>query len=137
MSSKLSFKNSITAGLMAAGVATVVNSILFFVLHVAGVFVDTIVLQPNQPLTVVPVIISSIIPSIIASIVFFLLEKYTNNGFKIFKIVAFVLGLITLVNPFMGIEGVTIAYAIGLDVMHVVVIGSLLFFIGKAVKNNA
>ena len=122
---------------MAAGVATVVNSILFFVLHAAGVFVDTIVLQPNQPLTVVPVIISSIMPSIIASIVFFLLEKYTNNGFKIFKIVAFVLGVITLANPFMGIEGVTIAYAIGLDVMHVVVIGSLLFFIGKAVKNNA
>ena len=78
MSSKLSFKNSITAGLMAAGVATVVNSILFFVLHAAGVFVDTIVLQPNQPLTVVPVIISSIMPSIIASIVFFLLEKWSH-----------------------------------------------------------
>ncbi|MCX6180346.1 MAG: DUF6069 family protein [Bacteroidetes bacterium] len=137
MSSKVSFKKSIIAGLMAAGLATVVNAILFFVLHAAGVFVDTIFLQPNQPLTVLPVIISSVMPSIVASIVFFLLEKYTNNGFKIFKIVALVLGVISLVNPFMGIEGVTTAFAIGLDVMHVVVILSLLFFIGKAVKNNA
>ena len=98
METKLSFKQSITAGLMAAGVAVVLNTILFYVLHAAGVFVDTIFLQPNQPLTIVPIIISSIAPTLIASMVFFLIEKYSDNGFKIFRIVSIVLLLLSFVN---------------------------------------
>jgi len=136
METKLSFKQSITAGLMAAGVAVVLNAILFYILHAAGVFVDTIFLQPNQPLTIVPIIISSIAPTLIASMVFFLIEKYSNNGFKIFRIVSIVLLLLSFVNPFIGIPNVTTAFAIGLNVMHITVVGALFFFIGKAVKQK-
>jgi hypothetical protein len=42
--------------------------------------------------------------------------------------------VISFVNPFMGIEGVTVGYALVLDIMHLVVVGSLLYFIGKAFK---
>ncbi len=137
MTTKLNFKQSMAAGLMAAGVAAVVNTILFFIFHASGILVDTIFIQPNQPLTAVPVILSSIMPTLIATLVFFLLEKYTKNGWKIFKIIAFVLMFVTFANPFMGIQGVTIGYAIVLDLMHVVVVASLLYFIGKAVKKNS
>jgi hypothetical protein len=137
MTTKLNFKQSMAAGLMAAGVAAVVNTILFFIFHASGILVDTIFIQPNQPLTAVPVILSSIMPTLIATLVFFLLEKYTKNGWKIFKIIAFVLMVVTFANPFMGIQGVTIGYAIVLDLMHVVVVASLLYFIGKAVKKNS
>ena len=135
MKQKVNFKQSLSAGAMAAGVAVVVNAILFFVFHGAGILTDDIFVQPNQPLTIVPIIISSIVPTLIAAILFFLLEKYTSNGFKIFSIVATILFIIFLVNPFTGIKGVTISYALALELMHLVVFLPLMFFIRKAVKS--
>jgi len=134
MKTKLSFKQSIMAGLMASTAAVVVNAILFLIFHGVGIISDSIFIQPNQPLTIVPIIISSVVPTIIASMVFFLFEKFTNNGMKIFTIISIVLLLLSFVNPFMGIPGVTLGYGVILNVMHVVVAGSLLFFINKAVK---
>ncbi len=136
MKTKLSFKQTFMAGLMAALVATIVNAILFFIFKWADVIVDTIFIQPNQPLNVVPIIISSIVPTFIATLVFYLFEKFTKNGFNIFRIIALVLMILSFANPFMGIPGVTIGYAIALNVMHVVVVGALIYFIGKAVKNS-
>jgi hypothetical protein len=43
--------------------------------------------------------------------------------------------VLSFANPFM-IPEVTTGYAIVLNVMHVVVVACLLFFIGKAVKEN-
>lgn len=135
MNSKLTFVQSIKAGAMAAGLAAVINAILFFAFHAGGILVDTIYIQPGQALTVVPILLSSIMPTLIASIVFFLLEKYTKNGMNIFRIISLVLMVLSFANPFM-IPDVTLGYAIVLNVMHVVVVACLLFFIGKAVKEN-
>ncbi|MFY8108389.1 MAG: DUF6069 family protein [Bacteroidia bacterium] len=132
MNTKLNFKQIITAGAMAAGVSVIINSILFFVLKAAGIFTDDIFIQPNQPLTILPIILSSVMPSLVGASIFFLFEKYSNNGFKIFSIVSIVLMVLSFVNPFMGIPGVTIAYGVALDLMHVVVALSLLYFIKKA-----
>jgi uncharacterized membrane protein len=134
MKSKLTFQQSITAGAMAGAAAAVINAILFFIFHGAGVLTDDIFIQPNQPLTIVPILISSILPSIVGSIVFFLFEKYTNNGFGIFRILSIVLLVLSFVNPFLGIPGVTTGYAVVLNVMHVVVAFSLLYFINKKVQ---
>jgi len=67
------------AGLWAAIIAAVINAILFFIYHTAGVISDTIFVQPGKPLSVIPVIFTSIIPALIASMVFFLFEKYTQK----------------------------------------------------------
>lgn len=134
MQSKLNFTQSITAGAIAGGVAAAINAVLFFIFRSAGVLTDDIFVQPNQPLTVVPVLMSSIVPSIIGSIIFFLLEKYTNNGWGIFKIVALIVFVLTLGNPFFAIPGVTIAYGVVLDIMHVVVALSLLYFINRSLQ---
>ena len=48
-----------------------------------------------------------------------------------------VLLLLSFMNPFMGIPNVTISFALGLNLMHVVVVLALLIFIGKAHKQNA
>lgn len=136
MQTKLNIQTSLKAGFMAAIVAAIINVILFFLFHALGIITDDIFVQPNQPLTFVPVIISSVIPTLIASLVFFLIEKFSNNGYKIFRLVAIILLFVSFVNPFMGIEGITIGYGIVLNVMHVVVVGSLLYFIGKEVKSN-
>ncbi len=136
MNEKLSFKQITIAAAVAAGVSIVINVVLFLIFHSLGVISDTIFIQPNQPLTVVPVIISSVLPTLIGGCVFFLFEKFSNNGFKIFAIVAIVLVLLSLFSPFMAVPGMPIGYGIVLDVMHVVVAASLLYFLKRAKSNS-
>lgn len=134
MKNKVSFGSSVKAGLFAGLAAIVINVILFFIFHAAGVISDTIFIQPGQPMTVVPIIISSILPAIVASMVFFLFEKFTKNGYRIFMIISIVLLLVSFINPFVGIPGVTVGYALVLNVMHITVVAPLLFFINREVK---
>ena len=134
MNTKLSFKQIIIAGVIAAGVAAVTNAILFFIFHSAGVLTDDIMVQPNQPLNIVAIIMASIIPSLIGACIFFLFEKFGKNGLKIFSMVAIILLVLSFGNPFFGIPNVTIAYCIVLDIMHIVVALSLLYFIRRAKK---
>lgn len=134
MKNKVSFGSAVKAGLFAGLTATAINVILFFIFHATGVISDTIFIQPGQPMTVVPIIMSSLIPSVIASLVFFLFEKFTKNGYRIFMIVSIVLMLVTFINPFVGIPGVTTGYALVLDLMHVFVVVPVLFFISREVK---
>jgi hypothetical protein len=135
MTNKLSFAQTIKAGAIAAGASVIVNSVLFFALHAAGIFTDDIMVQPNQPLTVVPVIASSILPSLIGAMVFLLFEKFSSNGLRNFTTIAILLCVLSFINPFAGIPNITVAYGIGLNVMHVVVCGFLLYFLKKA-KNQ-
>jgi hypothetical protein len=124
------------AGLWAAIAGSAINAILFFIYHAVGVITDTILVQPGKPLGVMSVIVASIIPTLIASMVFFLFEKYTQKGFKIFTIVSIALLLLSFLNPFMVIPGVSIGYALALCTMHIVVAGSLLYFIKKSIRKN-
>ncbi|MFN5878159.1 MAG: DUF6069 family protein [Flavobacteriales bacterium] len=134
MNTKLSFKQIITAGAIAAVCSMIINALLFFTFHGAGVLSDSILIQPGQPLTVVPIIMASMVPSLIGASIFFFFEKYSANGFKIFSIISIVLLILSFANPFMGIPNVTIGYGIVLNVMHVVVAFSLLFFLKRAKK---
>ena len=130
---KLDVKQSIMAGLYAGGVAAVINAILFLIFHATGIITDDIMVKPNQPMTIVPVVMASTVPALVGSVVFFLLEKFTNNGFRIFRILAIVLVVLSLISPFMSIPGVTTGYALVLCVMHLVVAGALIYFIGKKI----
>lgn len=138
MSSKLTFVQSIQAGLLAGVVSAVINATLFFVFQAAGVLTDTVFVQPpNQPLTLVPVLMASIVPSLLGSIVFFLIEKFTNNGYRIFSILALILTVLSLFSPFTVPVHVTMGYSLVLCVMHVVVAFVLVYFIGRSLKQRA
>jgi len=137
MTTKLNFKQVMIAALTAGAVSAVINSILFFIFHSIGWITDDVFVQPNQPLTVVPVIISSIMPSLVAALVFFLLEKYTESGFRIFSIISIVLMLLSLVAPFKGIQNAPFNYSLALEPMHFVVPLVLLYFINRSKTNNA
>ena len=134
MTTKLSFTQSLMAGLYAGVAAAIINAILFFIFHATGVISDNIMPKPNEPMTVVPVIMASIMPAIVGSIVFYLLERFTTNGFKIFRILAIVLAVLSLLSPFMVIPGITTGYAVVLCMMHLVVAGALIYFIGQKVQ---
>jgi Family of unknown function (DUF6069) len=132
MTTKLNFKQIILAGAMAAAVSLVINALLFLIFHSTGTISDDVFVQPNQPLTILPVIMASIIPSLIGASVFFLFEKFSNNGFKIFSIVSIILMLLSFASPFTGVPGISNAYAAVLCAMHAVVALVLLYFIKKA-----
>ncbi|MBK8848460.1 MAG: hypothetical protein IPO27_18725 [Bacteroidetes bacterium] len=137
MTNKLNIKQVMMAAVTAAAVSAIINSILFYIFKAIGWITDDIFVQPNQPLTVVPVLISSIAPTLVAALVLFLLEKYTQNGFRIFSILSIVLMLLSLASPFMSIPNVTTKFALALDSMHFVVPLVLLYFINRSKKSNA
>ncbi len=137
MNIKLSIGQCVKAGGMAASAATIINAALFFIGHLMGIFTDNIFIKPGKPLTIADIIMASLLPSLIGSLVFFVVEKFSKNGLKTFTIISAVLVVLSLANPFMGIPGVTLAYGALLDLMHLVVAGALLFFIRKAKSANA
>ena len=140
MTTKLNFKQSMSAGLKAAVAALVINGILFYVFRFAGVISDDILIDGKRPLSIIPIIFSCIIPSLMAALVFFLMEKFTNKGYVIFSIVAVVLLVLSFLSPFMTIKGISVGYGIVLNLMHVFVALSVLYFIRRelmAVKQTA
>lgn len=133
---KLNLKQSLFAGLLAGGAAAIINAVLFFVFHSAGVISDDVFPQPGQPLTIVPVIMSSTFPLLVGSVVFYLLERFTNSGFIIFAVIAFVLTALSLVSPFTMIPNVTLGYALVLCLMHITAALPLLYFIRRAKQSK-
>lgn len=136
MKTKLNLKQSMAASLIAGILAALTNSILFFIFQKATIITDDIFVGPNMPMSVLPIIITSVMPTIIAGFVFFLLEKYTNNGFKIFTILSIIILIFSFSNPFIMIPGVTLSYGLALCVMHIVVVAFLLYFINRSRKIN-
>ena len=125
---KPSFKPSIIAAALGGVTAAFINSILYFLFHAAGIIPNNVYVRENQPMSVVPVIFSSIVPSLLAGVVFYLLCRYTRNGHRVFSIIAIILLLLSFANPFVAIEGVPLGMALALDVMHIVVVASLPYF---------
>lgn len=132
MNAKLNLKQSLFAGLLAGIAAAAINGVLFVVFRSAGVISDEIYPQPGQPLTIVPVIMASVVPLLIGSFVFYLFERFTTKGFKIFAVVALVLMALSLVSPFAMIPNVTLGYSLALCLMHIAAALSLLYFISRA-----
>ena len=137
MNTKLTFKQIIIAGAMAGGAAAVINAVLFIIFHAAGVIKDSVFVQPNQPLTVAPVIVSSLLPSLVGACIFYPFERFSNNGFKTFRIVALSLMVLSFASPFLAIPGITVTYGTVLVLMHAVVALSLLYFIGRAKRQQS
>ena len=134
---KRSFKSIITAAAVAGIISAVVNSILYFIFHAAGVIPADVIIQGNQPLTLFPVLISSFVPSLLAGIVFYLFCRYTQNGYRYFSALAVVLLLLSFANPFIAIENIPLGMGIALNVMHIVVVASLLYSFKRIVHKPA
>lgn len=128
---KTSFGNIMKFTGFAIVSSIVINSILFYLGKAAGALPDT-VLIPNQnaPITIVPIIISSIVPSIIAGLVMALINKFSSKPKKIFNIIAIILVILSFANPFM-IPQVPMAMVVVLNLMHIVVAGNLMYFYNK------
>jgi|GEM_PF-4056632 hypothetical protein len=91
------------AVLMAAGTAALVNGALYFVGHRTGLL-DGAVLVPgqNQPISLAPVLISSIVPTLLAGGVLALLNRFTRRPLALFTVLSLVLLVLSFANPLRG-----------------------------------
>lgn len=132
MTTKISLSGSIQAGAFAGIVSGIVNAALFYLFHGMDIIRDDVLIMPDQYMSVLPVVITSFVTSIVGAFVYYLLDKYTQRGYRIFTIIAIVILLVSFTNPFLMIDNVPLTYAMALNIMHVVVVGVLFYFIKRA-----
>ena len=104
---------------LAAAVAAVANAILYFIGDALGAFPDSVIVAGGQPMTVTPVIISSIVGVLGGAIVFAIIGRFARRPIAVFRVVAGVVLLLSFAQPFF-ISGADAGYRAGLILMHVV-----------------
>ena len=134
MSTPVSTSTVLIAAAKAIGLAVVINSILFFALFTFKIIDPRFGIGPNhdQTITILPVIFSTILPSIIGLVIFLLLLRYSSEPVKIFTWVVIAVFVITLGNPFFA--GVPTVMALGLDLLHIAPAYLLWSFLTKTIK---
>ncbi|MBL7997856.1 MAG: hypothetical protein JNL32_04365 [Candidatus Kapabacteria bacterium] len=137
----MTIRTALIAGATAAGLAAVINAVLYFALGAGMGFIpDTVLAGPPdnpQPITIVPVLMASIIPSLVGALACWLLLRFKPDGFGIFRIISIVLLLLSFLNPVFMIQGAPVAMIITLNLMHCVVAGALLWSLQRSLTTGA
>jgi hypothetical protein len=108
------------ASLLAGLGAVVANVLVYFIASAAGAIPgDVLIPGMNQPVTVIPVILNSFVPAILAAVLLALLNRFTRRPVRIFRIIAAVMLLISFANPF-TIPGAPLTMILALNLMHIV-----------------
>lgn len=111
------------AGLIAA----LINAVLFYVgLSTGAIPGDLIIPNAGQPLSVVPVVLASIGPSVVAGIALALLNRFTKTPLRIFNIIAVIVFTLSFFSPF-SIPNVPTGMVVILELMHVAVAGVVVY----------
>jgi hypothetical protein len=105
--------------LVAAAAAAAVNAVIYFIASALGAFPPTLMTPAGQPLTVVPVIFSSVVGVIGGSIVYAILGRFLKRPVAIFRIVALVVLVLSFAQPLI-IAGASALDIVVLEIMHVV-----------------
>jgi Family of unknown function (DUF6069) len=121
-------------GAKGIAAAVAINAGLFLICSATGIIPsDFLVPQANnQPITLVPVIISSILPLVIGTLGFMVLAKFTQKPVMIFGIIVAVLVGLSLYSPF-SIPNVPLGMALALNLMHIVAGGANYWGLHKTV----
>jgi hypothetical protein len=135
---KINTSALLKAAPIAAAIAAAINTVLYFIGDALG-WMDKTVGVPNsdgtiQSITLVPVLISSIVPVLIGAGILALLNRFTTNPMRIFGIICIVVVLVTFANPFLAIPNVPTSMGIWLNVMHIVVAAAVWYVFNRYTK---
>lgn len=108
--------NIIRGGLIGTAIATVLNSLIYFIMSALGVTLD-LVNGPYDEATLGPVIFLTLLASIGAVVVLWLLDKFTDRPIEFFLWIALVVGLLSFIPTYMKTE--TRTAFVGLGLLHV------------------
>jgi hypothetical protein len=109
--------------LIAAVVAAVVNSVVFFIAQAMGIFDDVVVTMGGgrEPFVVIPVIGSSITLIVVGGIVLWVIARFSQRPISTWRIVAIVALLLSFGMPFSpnAFENPTTVFYATLLLMHI------------------
>jgi len=118
-------------GLIAAIVAAVINAILFYIGAAAGGFPASVLTPMGVPITVMPVIIATVLGIVVGTLGYAILSRFTTNPNRWFTIVAIVVLLLMVYNPFTLVGAPVLMIAL-LEIMHLVVGGAAIYFLTRS-----
>jgi hypothetical protein len=124
------FSKAIQAGLMAGVIAAVINAVLFLVASAMGFFPSSVLTPLGQPFSLVPFVVMSLLPSLVASLIYTLITRFARNPNQIFLWVAAAVFVFMFFNPFM-LKGAPAGMLVTLEIMHVVVAGLCIYFLTR------
>ncbi len=119
---RLSFSQTAAKAGIAAVLAAIGNALLYVIGSLLGAFPETVIIpNANAPMTIVPVLLVSVVTSVIGVIVYALI-----NNLKIFSIVAAVVFVLMFVTPF-SIPDAPVSMVVFLELMHVLPAAAVLW----------
>ncbi len=116
---RVSFGRLVTFGAIAGMLAAVANGVVYLLAAAVGTMPDDVAVSGGVPITLLPVVLSSIMPAIVAAVFLALLVRFTRRPIGIFWVVAVVLLVLSFITPF-TIPGAPAAMILTLLIMHVV-----------------
>lgn len=128
--SSISLKSALIKGVIAGIPSAIINSILYFAFKNLGAINDVVLVQ-GDPLGVSKVIFSSIMFSVVAGFVFYVISLFAREAFRIFQRLAWIFLIISFLNPFLLIPDVPVGFAISLNIMHIVVAAAVIYVMKK------
>ena len=113
---EVAFGRLLWVGPLAAVIAAVASVIV-------STFSVTLFNIPSdfQPLTLGPVIVSSIVGALGATIVFAVVGRFARRPIRLFRIIAVVVLLLSFLNPLVALPGASLSILLTLWFMHVAV----------------
>ncbi|RLT43573.1 MAG: hypothetical protein DWI57_04190 [Chloroflexi bacterium] len=120
-------------GAIAAGIAIVVNALLYFIGAALGAFPADALTPMGVPVDVTAILGISVVATVAAIIGYFVLTRLLSvaRAQQIFTIVAVLVLLGMATTPF-GITNAPMMQIVLLEVMHLVMGGALIYFLVKA-----
>lgn len=104
---------------IAAVAAAAANALVYVIGSALGAFpADIIIPAAGQPISIMPVVFSSIMGAVGAAVVFALISRFSANPIRSFRIIAAVVLLASLATPFSIPNGTPLFYAM-LLIMHI------------------
>ena len=115
----VAFKRLLWATPLAAVAAAVGNAVVYFVASALGAMPQDFVVQGSGPITLAPVVLSSLIGAAGAAVIFAVVVLLSRRPIWTFRIVAVVALVLSFVTP-LTIPGAPLSLILTLELMHVV-----------------
>lgn len=115
----VAFKRLLWATPLAAVAAAVGNAVVYFVASALGAMPQDFVVQGSGPITLAPVVLSSLIGAAGAAVIFAVVVLLSRHPIWTFRIVAVVALVLSFVTP-LTIPGAPLSLILTLELMHVV-----------------
>ena len=117
-------------GILAGLIAGVINVIIYFVAKSMGGISDAVLLPGGDPLMLVPVILSSVLPGLLAGLLLFGIFKFFSNPVRIFSITACIFLVVSMAGPLVT-PGLPTGMRITLSLMHLAAGSVIIFYLTR------